>query len=261
MIFGGCASKLVLFPSTDRRMVVGAKTMQLPCDHGAVVEVWTHDAEHTSAPANAFVLEFGGNAERAEDLVAMSAQRWSFAAAEVWAVNYPGYGGSTGPASLRAIPPAALLAYDQLAIRAAGRPIYVSGVSIGTSVALYVAANRPVAGVVLQNPPPLRELILGRFGWWNLWLLAGPVAMGVPWELESLNTAPKVTAPAVFILADCDTVVPPPYHRRVVNAYGGPRQTITLEGADHNDSVTVAQENEIEEALGKMIKEGKNAKR
>jgi hypothetical protein len=40
-----------------------------------------------------------------------------------------------------------------------------------------VAANRPCAGLVLTNPPPLRNMILQRFGWWNLWLLATPVAL------------------------------------------------------------------------------------
>ena len=51
----------------------------------------------------------------------------------------------------------------------------------------HVAANRPVAAIVLQNPPPLRQLILGHYGWWNLWLIATPVALGVPSELDSLN--------------------------------------------------------------------------
>ena len=85
--------------------------------------------------------------------------------------------------------------------RAQGKRIFVTGRSLGTAAALYVAAHRPVAGLVLQNPPPLQSLILRRHGWWNLWLLAGPIAMQVPADLNSLRNAPKVTAPAVFVLA------------------------------------------------------------
>src|SRR2546429_470384 len=80
-----------------------------------------------------------------------------------------------------------------------GRPSSGAGRGSGPPAAWTVAANRPVAGLVLPNPPPLRRLILRRFGWGNLWLAAGPVAMGVPSELNSLDNATKVHAPAVFI--------------------------------------------------------------
>src|SRR5690348_13115643 len=58
------------------------------------------------------------------------------------------------------------------------------------------------------RPPPMRQLILGHDGWWNGWLLAGPVARSVPSELDSIANAKAVTAPAVFILAGRDDVVP-----------------------------------------------------
>lgn len=43
-----------------------------------------------------------------------------------------------------------------------------------------VAAHRQVAGLILHNPPALRQIILRQFGWWNLWLLAGPLAQNSP---------------------------------------------------------------------------------
>jgi fermentation-respiration switch protein FrsA (DUF1100 family) len=94
---------------------------------------------------------------------------------------------------------------------------------------------RPCAGLVLSNPPPLRKLILQRHGWWNLWLLAAPVALSVPAELDTLANAKRVTAPAIFVLAGHDTIVPPKYQEQVFTAYAGPKQAIRVATIDHND--------------------------
>src|SRR6185312_16802983 len=99
---------------------------------------------------------------------------------EIWSMNYTGYGQSSGSARLSTIAPSALATYDELNRRAAGRPIFVSGHSIGTTAALYVAAHRPVAGLILHNPPPLRQLINGRFGWFDFWIASSRVAAAVP---------------------------------------------------------------------------------
>lgn len=239
MTIAGCTDRLILFPSRERIDLPGITRVEVPAG-GGVVEVWTarsHGALRKGEPA-AFVLEFIGNASRAEWMAAAVAQEWGAKPVEVWAVNYPGYGGSTGPARLKSIPPAALAAYDALARRANGRPVFVQGESLGSTAALHVAANRPVRGLVLYNPPPLRSMILGRFGWWNLWLIAGPVARSVPAELDSLRNGPKVKAPAAFVLAARDTVVPPRYQQKVVDAFGGQKRLIRYADAGHNDPIS-----------------------
>ncbi len=197
----------------------------------------------------AFVLEFCGNATRAEQITRYVADRWGVRPVEVWVMNYPGYGQSAGPAKLSAIPPAALATYDVLAQRAKGRPIFLAGNSMGTTAALYVAAERPAAGLVLQSPPPLQRLILQHYGWWNLWLLAGPVALQVPGELNSIHNAPRVRAPAVFLLPSRDSLVPSLYQRMVADAYGGEKQLLVLEDADHNSGITGKDERRLQQAL------------
>src|SRR5262249_45818455 len=141
------------------------------------------------------------------------AKQWGDRPVEVWVVNYPGYGQSTGPASLSAIPGAALAAYDALAKVANGRRIFLGAHSLGSTVALYVATQRSVAGMTLLNPPPLRELIYQHYGWWNLWLGASVVACGIPPELDSLTNAAKVTVPAIVLSATRDKIVPPKFHQ------------------------------------------------
>lgn len=248
MIFGGCADKLILFPTTGPLEAHGAKRL-LVQHNGAVVEVWVARSPGAAAkePA-AFVIEFTGNATRAEQVASYSASRWGERAVEVWMVNYPGYGGSTGPAKLDAIAPAALAVYDELHKSAGDKPVLAAGNSLGTAAALYLATQRPIAGLILQNPPALRNLILTSYGWWNLWLIAGPIAAQVPAELESPTNAAKVRAPAIFLLAQDDELVVPSNQAKVVDAYAGTKQAIQLTGG-HNGSVNGTAEVQLRQAL------------
>ena len=100
--------------------------------------------------------------------------------------------------------------------------------------------------MILQNPPPLRRLLVGQYGWWNLWLAALPVAMQVPAELNATSTAPRVNAPAVFLLADHDEIVPPKYQRIVLDAYAGEKRVIDLSGATHNASIQGDAETQLQ---------------
>lgn len=237
MWLAGCSDRLLLFPSRDPIHVPGASQIQIHFGKGTL-DVWSKKSDALSgAEPQGFVLHFGGNGDRAEFGVESAADEWSDLPVEVWSMNYPGFGQSSGSARLSTIAPSALATYDELSRRAAGRPIFVSGHSIGTTAALYVAAHRPVAGVVLQNPPPLRQLIVGHYGWWNLWLAAGPVAAHVPKALDSIANGKAAHAPCVFIMAGRDETVPPRYQYKVANAYAGPKQFVLLPDAAHNDLV------------------------
>ena len=128
--------------------------------------------------------------------------------------------------------------------------MYVAGTSLGTAAALYAAAHRPVAGVFLRTPPPLRRLLLGHYGWWNLGIAAGVVAAQIPPELDSRHNAALATAPAVFLLADRDRVVPFRYQKAVVDAYGGQSRVVVMKGADHNSPVPDKAAGELASAMG-----------
>jgi hypothetical protein len=239
MMFGGCADKLILFPSRQPIHAHSARRVTVPTPRGEV-EVWVDRSPaglSVGTEPAAYVIEFTGNATRAEQVASYAAHRWGTRPVEVWMVNYPGYGGSAGAAKLAAIPPAALAVYDDVAKRAAGKPIFLAGNSLGTTAALYVASQRPAAGLVLQNPPAIRSLILTQYGWWNLWLVAGPIAMQVPGELDGPTNAAKVKAPAVFVLADKDDFVVPKNQMKVVDTYAGPKQLVPMTGG-HNDGIT-----------------------
>ena len=237
-MFANLPDQLILFPSTNRIDPHGAIRKTVPFEKGEL-EVWTAQSRRAQqkGASDIYFLRFYGNADRADRWATADAEIWNDRAVEVWGMNYPGFGGSTGPARLKRIGPAALAAFDELRHQAGDRPIIAYGASIGATAALRVAASRPVAGLILHNPPPLREMILRRFGWWNLWLLAGPIALQIPKDLDSVANAKAIHAPAVFLLAEKDEVVPPRYHKLVVDAYAGQKRIIPLPGAYHNDPV------------------------
>src|SRR5436309_10545302 len=72
----------------------------------------------------------------------------------VLVLDYPGYGGSGGRATESALYAAADAAYAALATRPDVDPrrIYVYGRSLGSAPATYIAAHRPVAGLILESP-------------------------------------------------------------------------------------------------------------
>jgi pimeloyl-ACP methyl ester carboxylesterase len=143
----------------------------------------------------------------------------------------------------------ALAAYDALRREHPDKPIFVSGFSMGTTASLYLAVHRPVTGLLLHNPPPLRQVIMGRYGWWNLWLLAGPIALQIPADLDSLANARQLKVPAVFVISGNDEVVPPAYQRKVADAYAGPKQIITAQAASHNTPFTEETETQVREQI------------
>lgn len=246
-MLAACANQLLLFPTTDPIDVPTGTRRTIPMPEGGVVEAWVGSASQQSPQA--VVLRFCGNGERAEFALVSEQEEWGGLPVEIWAVNYPGFGGSTGPASLHSIPVIALAAFDFLHARQPGGAIFLSGFSMGATAALHVAANRPVAGLLLHNPPPLRQLILGSFGWWNLWLLAGPIAMQVPAQLDSLANGSRAGAPAVFLISEADTIVPARYQRKVVNAYAGPKRVVLAQGANHNTPIEAVTRRELRERI------------
>jgi pimeloyl-ACP methyl ester carboxylesterase len=254
VMFANLPDQLILFPTTNPLDARGATRRTIPFENGEV-EVWTAQSRRAQQQGSAdiFLLRFYGNADRADRWAAAEAKMWNERAVEIWGMNYPGFGGSTGPARLSKIGTAALAAFDELKRHAGDRPIVPYGASIGTTAALHIAAQRPVAGLILHNPVPLREMILRRFGWWNLWLLAGPIALQIPRDLDSIANAKASHAQAIFLLAKRDEVVPPRYHRLVVNAYAGEKRVIALHGAYHNDPIEGAALADFLQALDWLL--------
>jgi hypothetical protein len=75
----------------------------------------------------------------------------------------------------------------------------------------------------------------------------------LPRDLNSIENAKAIHAPAVFLLAQRDEVVAPRFHGLVVNAYSGEKRVIELRGAYHNDPIEGTALADLNDTLGWLL--------
>lgn len=248
-ILSWLTDRIILRPTTHPIHAAGTRRV-LPFQDGEL-ELWTHErGEEASTDPDLYVLDFPGTASRAERPADYLDGLWPGANVQLWSVNPPGYGGSSGRASLRNFPTIAGHALDALEGVAQGRPIVAAGSSLGTVSALHLAARRNVSGVLLQNPPDLRKAILHRGGAWPLRWAANALARQIDDALCSIENAARATAPAVFVVALQDVTVPTVIQQQIVEAYAGPKQVLELPDADHDTKLSESDMHQLEKLKG-----------
>jgi uncharacterized protein len=237
-LLGRLADRLILCP-TNHAIQVSDKTCRSLSVGQDTVEVWVQDVGPVERDVDVYVLKFVGTGGRAECSTDQPACYWPELGTRLWTVNPPGYGGSSGRASVRKLAPTARAVLEDLMRWADGRPVVLFGNSLGGTCALHLAARYKVDGLILRNPPPLREMILGRFGWRSCYLGAWLITRQVPEELDCRANARRAAAPAVFVMSAQDTTVPPRYQRFIHEAYCGEKEIVVLENAGHAGALSL----------------------
>lgn len=242
------ADAFVLQPTTDTIPTEG-KTRKVVEFDGGRFEVWVQQTKRRPADdTDLFILKFPGTGGRAERMSEHPAEVWEDLSCEIWSVNPPGYGGSGGRASLRNVQPVVKAVHRELSRRAAGRPILVTANSLGSLAALTLVAHHEAAGLLLRNPPPLKQLIAGQYRRRSFGM-AKFIAKQVPSNICSLANAARCRQPALFVMSAEDRVVPPSYQQQIVDAYAGDRRVMLVEGADHATPIDESQIGEYVEHL------------
>ncbi|HEB94150.1 MAG TPA: alpha/beta hydrolase [Gammaproteobacteria bacterium] len=231
---GWLADRLILQP-TRHDIHVPERTSSLFLRDETELEIWVHhiNSDGREKP-DLYLLEFPGTASRAEHSTDFLEGCWGSLRVEIWAVNPPGYGKSSGTASLKKLSAMAEHALQELRQVAGDIPLIVAGGSLGSVSALYLAARYPVAGLLVQNPPALREVILAQSAWWSFNWATRLIAAQIPSELDSIANARRATAPAVIVSAQQDRIVPPHIQHQIIDAYKGPINILTMPDADHD---------------------------
>lgn len=174
------------------------------------------------------VVYYGGNAEE------VSGNLWEMSRLQAGAhlfMNYRGYGDSQGKPSQKNLCRDALYILDTLAAREniPMHHIVLMGRSLGSGVAVYVAAHRPVRGVILVTPFD-SLLNVARHHYPVL-----PVGFLLKHPFDSAALAPGVNIPALVIIGDQDNIIPNQRSTRLAQRWGGPIETVLIKGAGHND--------------------------
>lgn len=205
------------------RRFPAVKEIFLDTADGARLHAW-----HVPGPGPA-VLYFGGNAEE----VSWMLDEVALAPVASWfLVDYRGYGASTGSPSERALVADAKLLYDHVAGLPGVDPkrVYAFGRSLGSGVAVALAAGRPIAGVILATPYDSLAAVAKRYYWYL------PVDLMLKHRFDSIAHAPAQRLPLLCLIATRDEVIPPAHGERLFEAWGGPKRRVLLEGAGHNSA-------------------------
>ena len=148
----------------------------------------------------------------------------------VLAVEYPGYGRSAGKPSERGLMAAGIAALDWAAERYPGRALVPCGWSLGSAVAVQVAASRSerVSGLILMSPfTRLPDAARAHYpGWLVAFLLRE--------RYDSLEAASRVRCPSLVLHGTEDPVVPCGQGRRIAAALPS-ASWVEIPGAGHND--------------------------
>jgi len=238
---------LIYFPASHlpsiTEMLPGAEEVAFETEDGLTLQAWFLPAR--SAAAEACVLVFNGNAGN-RAYRAPIAEMLASAGFDVLLFDYRGYGGNPGR------PSESGLLLDARAARAyldrrypdGERQIIYYGESLGTGIAVALAAERAPAALILRSP--FTSLVdVGRAHYPFL-----PVGLLLRDRYDSVRTIRQIDCPLLVVAGDRDRIVPARLSRELFEA--APQQHkrfFILEGADHNDPALALSPRIVDEIL------------
>lgn len=177
------------------------------------------------------LIYFGGNAED----VSHSLQDFStnFPEHAIYMLHYRGYSGSTGYPTEQALHADAQKLFDMVNERHS--QIALIGRSLGSGVAIRLAATNPVERLVLITPyDSMMNIAREKLPWL-------PVSLLMVDRFESWRIAPDVLVPTLILAASEDETVPLPRTQALLRSFLPVATMRVLKGVDHN-SITSSPE-------------------
>ncbi len=144
-------------------------------------------------------------------------------------VEYRGYAGSTGRPSEAGLIADGLAAYAFAAERYPAKQIVVWGESLGSAIAVAVAAERPVGRVILEAPFA-SAVALAAARYWYV-----PVRFLMKDQFRTDERIGKVTAPLLIMHGVKDQTVPFRSGERLYELASQPKQFVRFLDGGHND--------------------------
>lgn len=200
-----------------------AETLALKTADGETIVAWYQPAARNKP----LFLYFHGNggtlATRVGLLHSLAADGSGFLA-----IDYRGYGGSTGSPSEAGFLQDGEAAYAAARTRGyAADRLVIIGESIGTGVAVALAARQPIKALVLDSAFSSTTDVAGA----RYWMF--PVRLLMMDRFDSLARIGKVAAPKLFLHSAHDPVIPIAFGRKLFAAAGLPKTFIEVPGTGH----------------------------
>lgn len=218
------AQRSLLYHPTPELRSDRADVLSIVTD-GAVLKIW-----QVPNAGDRALLYFGGNAEDVAANIATFAA--AFPNTALYFANYRGYGGSTGVPSEKAILADAEILFDR--VHAQHPRVAVLGRSLGSGVAVHLAAARDVSKLALITPYDSVLRVAQRQ------LPFVPVSWLLEDTFDSVAKAPRIRAPVLVLLAEPDRVIPREHSDRLIAAFApGQAAVRSIAGTDH-DSISAS---------------------
>lgn len=200
----------------------------IPASDGIGLPAWFLPAVPASAKSGVMIW-FHGNGETLAGLAPIF-REFRVPGVALLAVEYRGYGGP-GVATVADIERDALTVWEWLAARPDidMSKVIVYGRSIGSGPAIHLAAERPVAGLIVESGfTTMRKL-----AHYHMPLVPSFLAGN---GFQNLDGIARTRCPVLLIHGDRDRVVPFVMGQALAAAAGDRGDFWVLRGADHNDS-------------------------
>lgn len=240
-IFLGPAACLILLSCSVRHIVYPApavsvadpprplRSVEWSLADGSRISAWVHD-DPGAPPGRPVVLFLHGNGENLETMRRAGLFEELLALDVPFvALDYPGYGRSSGAPSESSLLEAGSVALEWMHQRFADRPRVVVGWSLGAAVAVGLVAANPdrCDGLVAMSAwTSLADVGASHFPRWL-------VEIAVADRYESTVAAERVTCPGLVIHGSRDQIIPVDQGREVGRALGA--EWLEVPSAGHND--------------------------
>jgi len=227
--------RLIFYPQP----VGDARRAEIAARFPAVEEIFVDAADGTRLHAwylkagPDLVLYFGGNAEEVSWM--LDAAKTELPGASWLLTDYRGYGASAGRPSESALNSDSLRWYEHAVNVLHAKRMFVFGRSLGSGVAVALAARRSLAGVILSTPYDSLVAVAQRYYPYL------PVKWLLRHRFDSLALAPRLQVPLLCLIAGHDEVIPPAHAERLYQAWGGPKRKLVLAGAQHGGTDTAPE--------------------
>lgn len=214
-----------------RRDLAGEPNYSLP-EGTERLELRTEDGEtivgnlvRARRASRGLVIGFSGNGWNSDDCTTFIANRLDDV--DIVVFHYRGYAPSGGTPTEQALFADALLIHDTMVKGMAPERVYTFGFSLGSGIAAYLAANRPIAGQLLVTPFDSIEAIAKQR------YVGVPVRYLIKSPFRSIEHLRGKPIPTAVVLASNDRIVPAVRSEQLINSLVDPVLVETIPDSTH----------------------------
>ena len=217
----------LLYPASTLRTsaaaagLAGVQDVEIRTEDGETIVGWWKPPE----PGRALILYFhgnGGSLLNRRDRVRLLTRDGR----GLLLVSYRGYSGSTGSPSEEGLRQDARAALGWLKSYDPKR-IVLYGESLGTGVAVRLATEAPVGGVILDSPYTSTADV-ARSAFWYI-----PISLLMRDQYRSIDRIGHLNVPLLIMHGEEDSVIPIALSRALFAAANEPKRFVALPGVDH----------------------------